>query len=153
MDATGGGDQAAGRSAVLLTRRALLGCALGALVIGAVSGWTITAAQVLLQSGGLTGVQAYAALVSAIFGVLVGAFVALGAAGGYALGVATSTSRLRVAVFVGGGAVVALAALLATGTGGTLAWRPVAPQTMVLGVYVFLVAAAAYGRASRTRAG
>lgn len=139
------------RPSVLLSRRALVAGGVVALAVGAVSGWTITAAQVVAQSGGLTGVQAYAALVSAIFGLLVGAFVAVGALGGYALGVATSASRLGVAVFLGGGAVLALAALLAVGTGGSLGGRPVAAQTMLLGLYVFLVAAAWYGWASRTR--
>lgn len=137
---------------VLLSRRALVAGGVVALAVGAVSGWTITAGQVVVHSGGLTGVQAYAALVSAIFGLLVGAFVALGALGGYALGVATSTSRPRVAVVVGGGAVLALAALLAVGTGGALGGRPVAPQTLLLGLYVFAVAVVWYGWASRTRA-
>lgn len=140
---------ASDRSAVLLTRRALVGAGIAALAIGAISGWTISAAQVVLQSGGLTGVQAYAALISAIFGALIGAFVAVGALGGYALGVAVSTSRIRVAGFVGGGSVVALGALLALSTGAALGGRPVAVGTMALGVYVFAVAALGYGWASR----
>lgn len=134
---------------VLLTRRALVGSGLASLGIGALSGWTISAVQVILQTGALTGVQAYAALVSAIFGLIVGTFVAVGALGGYALGVASSTSRLRVAAFVGGGAVLSLAALLAAGTGGTLGPHPVALETMLLGAYVFGVAAAGYLRAAR----
>jgi hypothetical protein len=136
---------------VLLTRRGLAGTGFASLGIGAASGWTISAGQVVVQTGGLTGVQAYAALVSAIFGMLVGAFVAVGALGGYALGVASSTSRLRVSAFVGGGSVLSLAALLAAGTGGTLGVRPVAPETMLLGAYVFTVGAAVYLRATRLR--
>jgi hypothetical protein len=139
------------RADALVTRRALVGAGFASLGIGALSGWTISAAQVILQTGGLTGVQAYAALISAIFGMLVGAFVALGALGGYALGVASSTHRIQVAAFVGGGAVLSLAALLAAGTGGTLGGRPVALPTMLLGGYVFLVAAAVYLRAARHR--
>ena len=138
---------------MLLTRRALIGCGIAAIVVGAVSGWIVTAAQVVLQSGGLTGVQAYAALISAIFGALIGVVAGLGALGGYALGLAIAPgSRLRVGACVGGGAVVAVAALLALGTGGTLGWRPVALETVVLGLYVFAVAAAGYGWASRSRA-
>lgn len=41
----------------LLTRRALIGCGLAAIAVGALSGWVVTATQVVLQSGGLTGVQ------------------------------------------------------------------------------------------------
>jgi hypothetical protein len=138
---------------MLLTRRALIGCGLAAIGVGALSGWVVTAAQVVLQSGGLTGVQAYAALISAIFGAFLGVVAGLGALGGYALGLAIAPgSRLRVAACVGGGAVVAVGALLALGTGGTLGWRPVALETVVLGLYVFAVAAVGYGWASRTRA-
>jgi len=138
---------------VLLTRRSLIGCGIAAIAIGALSGWVIAIAQVVVQSGGLTGVQAYAGLVSAIFGALVGGFGAVGAFGGYALGLAIGPgSRRRVALCVGGGAVVAIATLLALGTGGTLGGRPVALETVVLGLYVFTVAAAGYGWASRTRA-
>lgn len=135
---------------MLLTRRALIGCGLAAIAVGALSGWVVTAAQVVLQSGGLTGVQAYAALISAIFGALIGVVAGLGALGGYALGLALAPgSRPRVAACVGGGAVVAVGALLALGTGGTLGWRPVALETVVLGLYVFAVAAVGYGWASR----
>ena len=135
---------------MLLTRRALIGCGIAAIVVGALSGWVITAAQVVLQSGGLTGVQAYAALISAIFGALLGTVAGLGAFGGYALGIVTApASRAITAACVGGGAVVAVAALLALGTGGTLGWRPVALETVVLGLYVFAVAAAGYAWASR----
>lgn len=138
---------------MLLTRRALIGCGIAAIVVGALSGWTIAIAQVVIQSGGLTGVQAYAGLISAIFGALVGAFGAVGSLGGYALGVAVAPgSRARVAACVGGGAVVAIGALLALGTGGTLGWRPVAVDTVALGIYVFAVAAVGYGWASRTPA-
>jgi hypothetical protein len=138
---------------MLLTRRALVGCGLAAVAVGALSGWIVTAAQVVLQSGGLTGVQAYAALISAIFGALIGVVAGLGALAGYALGLAIAPgSRLRVAACVGGGAVVAVGALLALGTGGTLGWRPVALETVVLGVYVFAVAAVGYGWASGARA-
>ena len=138
---------------MLLTRRALIGCGLAAIAVGALSGWVVTAAQVVLQSGGLTGVQAYAALISAIFGALIGVVAGLGALGGYALGLALAPgSRPRVAACVGGGAVVAVGALLALGTGGTLGWRPVALETVVLGLYVFAVAAVGYGWASRTPA-
>jgi hypothetical protein len=138
---------------MLLTRRALFGCGLAAIAVGALSGWVVTATQVVLQSGGLTGVQAYAALISAIFGALIGVVAGLGALGGYALGLALAPgSRLRVAACVGGGAVVAVGALLALGTGGTLGWRPVALETVVLGLYVFAVAAVGYGWASRTPA-
>lgn len=137
----------------LLTRRALIGCGLAAIAVGALSGWVVTATQVVLQSGGLTGVQAYAALISAIFGALIGVVAGLGALGGYALGLALAPgSRLRVAACVGGGAVVAVGALLALGTGGTLGWRPVALETVVLGLYVFAVAAVGYGWASKTPA-
>jgi hypothetical protein len=137
----------------LLTRRALIGCGIAAVAIGAVSGWMIAAGQVVAQTGGLTGVQAYAALLSAIFGVVVAAFAELGAFGGYVLGVAIAPgSRVVVAACVGGGAVVAIGALLALGTGGTLGWRPVAPETVVLGLYVFAVAAGGYGWAARDRA-
>jgi len=136
----------------VLTRRALVACGAAALLIGALSGWTIGVVQVVLQSGGLTGVQAYAALVSAIFGALIAAFAAVGALGGYALGLACApVSRLVVAGCVGLGAVVALGAVLALGTGGTLGWRPVAIETVVLGLYVFAVGAAGYGWASRSR--
>lgn len=135
---------------MLLTRRALIGCGLAAIAVGALSGWVVTAAQVVLPSGGLTGVQAYAALISAIFGALIGVVAGLGALGGYALGLALAPgSRPRVAACVGGGAVVAVGALLALGTGGTLGWRPVALETVVLGLYVFAVAAVGYGWASR----
>jgi hypothetical protein len=138
----------------LLTRRALIGCGLAALGMGAVSGWLIAAGQVVVQTGALTGVQAYAALLSAIFGILVACFAALGAFGGYVLGVALApTSRRRVALCVGGGAVVALGALLALGTGATLGWRPVALETVALGLYVFAVAASAYAWAARDPAG
>jgi hypothetical protein len=134
----------------LLTRRALIGCGIAAFGIAAVTGWVIAAGQVVVQAGALTGVQAYAALISAIFGIFVAAFVALGAFGGYVLGIALApTSRLRVAACVGGGAVVALGALLALGTGGTLGWRPVALETVVLGGYVFAVAAGGYTWAAR----
>lgn len=137
----------------LLTRRALAGCALAAIAIGAVSGWLIAAAQVVAHTGGLSGVQAYAALISAIFGAIVAAFAAVGAFGGYVLGIALApASRTAVAACVGGGAVVALGAFLALGTGGTLGWRPVALETVVLGVYVFAVAVAAYVVASRRSA-
>jgi len=136
----------------LLTRRSLVGCGIAAVAIGAVSGWVIAAAQVVAQTGGLTGVQAYAALLSAIFGILVAAFAALGAFGGYVLGVAIApTARRVVAACVGGGAVVAVGALLALGTGGTLGWRPVALETVVLGLYVFAVAAGGYAWAARDR--
>ena len=135
-----------------LTRRALIGCGIAAIVVGALSAWTIAIAQVIVQSGGLTGVQAYAGLISAVFGAVVAAFAAVGALGGYALGLAIAPgSRLRVAACVGGGAVVALGALLALGTGGTLGWRPVAPETVVLGLYVFALAAGGYAWASRAR--
>lgn len=138
---------------MLLSRRALIGCGIAAIVIGALSGWVIAIAQVVIQSGGLSGVQAYAGLISAIFGALVGAFAAVGAFGGYALGVAIAPgSRWRVAACVGGGAVVAVGALLALGTAATLGWRPVALETIVLGLYVFAVAAIGYGWASRTSA-
>lgn len=134
----------------LLTRRQLAGCGLGALGIGALSGWLIAAGQTVAQSGGLTGVQAYAALISAIFGVFVAAFAALGAFSGYVLGIATApTARRVVAVCVGGGAVVAVGTLLALGTGGTLGWRPVSLETLVLAVYVFAMAAGGYAWASR----
>lgn len=136
--------------ATLLTRRALIGCGVAAVALGAVSGWVIAAAQVLVQTGGLTGVQAYAALLSAIFGILVAAFGAFGAFGGYVLGVAVAPgSRSAVAACVGGGAVVAIGSLLALGSGGTLGWRPVALETLGLGLYVFLVAAGAYAGAAR----
>lgn len=138
---------------VLLTRRALIGCGIAAIVVGALSGWAIAIAQVVLQSGGLTGVQAYAGLISAIFGALVGGFCAVGALGGYALGVAIAPgARFAVAACVGGGAVIAIGTLLALGTGGTLGWRPVALETVALGLYVFAVAAAGYGWATRTPA-
>jgi hypothetical protein len=134
----------------LLSRRALIGCGIAALGIGAVTGWLIAAGQVVLQTGTLTGVQAYAALFSAIFGILVACFAALGAFGGYALGIALApTSRLRVALCVGGGAVVAVGAVLALGTGWTLGWRPVALETVALGVYVFAVAVGGYAWAAR----
>ncbi len=134
----------------LLTRRALVGCGLAAVAIGAVSGWLIAAAQVVAQTGALSGVQAYAALISAIFGTIVAAFASLGAFGGYALGIALSpASRASVAACVGGGAVVALGAFLALGTGGTLGWRPVALETVALGLYVFAVAAGGYAWAAR----
>lgn len=134
----------------LLTRRALTGCGIATLGIGALTGWLIAAAQVVVQTGALTGVQAYAALISAIFGIFVAAVVALGAFGGYVLGIALApTSRLRVAACVGGGAVVALGALLALGTGGTLGWRPVALETVALGLCVFVVAASGYTWAAR----
>jgi hypothetical protein len=137
---------------MLLTRRALIGCGIAAIVVGALSGWAIAIAQVVIQSGGLTGVQAYAALISAIFGALLAGFAAVGAFGGYALGIAiVPGSRLGVAACVGGGSVIAVGALLALGTGATLGWRPVAPETVALGLYVFVVAAAGYGWASRTR--
>ncbi|MGB3911409.1 MAG: hypothetical protein WBL06_13140 [Pseudolysinimonas sp.] len=137
---------------VVLTRRALIGCGLAALGIGALSGWLIAAGQVAVQTGALTGVQAYAALLSAIFGILVAGFAALGAFGGYVLGVALApTSRPGVAACVGGGAVVALGALLAVGTGATLGWRPVALETVALGLYVFAVAAGGYVWAARDR--
>lgn len=137
---------------MLLTRRALIGCGIAAIVVGALSGWAIAIAQVVIQSGGLNGVQAYAGLISAIFGALIGAFAAVGAFGGYAVGLATAPgSRLRVAAWVGGGAVVALGTLLALGTGGTLGWRPVAPETVALGLYVFTVAAVGYIWAGRAR--
>jgi hypothetical protein len=136
----------------LLTRRALIGCGIAALGIGAVSGWLIAAGQIVVQTGTLTGVQAYAALFSAIFGVLVACFAALGAFGGYVLGIALAPrSRLGVACCVGGGAVIAIGALLAVGTGATLAWRPVALETVVLGLSVFVVAAAGYAWAARDR--
>jgi hypothetical protein len=129
----------------LLTRRALIGCGIAALGIGALSGWLIAAAQVVVQTGTITGVQAYAALLSAIFGILIAAFAALGAFGGYVLGLAVvGSSRLGVAVCVGGGAVVAIGALMALGTGATLGWRPVALETVALGLYVFGLAAGAY---------
>jgi len=134
----------------LLTRRALIGCGIAALGIGAVTGWLIAAGQVVLQTGTLTGVQAYAALLSAIFGILVACFAALGAFGGYVLGIALApTSRLRVALCVGGGAVVGVGALLALGTGWTLGWRPVALETVTLATYVFAVAAGGYAWAAR----
>ena len=137
---------------MLLTRRALIGGGVAAIIVGALSGWLIAIGQVLLHSGGLTGVQAYAGLVSAIFGALVGGFCAVGALAGYALGMAIAPgSRLRVAACVGGGAVLAIGALLALGTGGTLGWRPVALETVVLGLYVFAVAAVGYSSASRPR--
>jgi hypothetical protein len=138
--------------AALLTRRALIGCGIAALGIGAVTGWLIAAGQVLVQTGALTGVQAYAALLSAIFGILVAAFAALGAFGGYVLGISLdATLRPGVAACVGGGAVIAVGALLALGTGGTLGWRAVAPETLVLGLYVFGVAVAGYAWAARNR--
>jgi hypothetical protein len=137
---------------VLLTRRALTGAGFAAPGIGALSGWAISAGQVVLQTGGLTGVQAYAALISAIFGALVGAFVAVGALGGYALGITSTIRRTGVAAFVGGGSVLSLAALLAAGTGGTLGVRPVAFETMLLGAYVFVVAAVVYLGATRITA-
>lgn len=136
----------------LLTRRALIGCGVAALAIGALSGWIIAAAQVVVQTGGLTGIQAYAALISAIFGVLVAAFAGLGAFGGYVLGTAVAPSnRGVVAAWVGGGAVIAVGTVLALGTGGTLGWRPVSLETLVLGLYVFAVAAGGYAWAARTR--
>jgi hypothetical protein len=138
----------------LLTRRALIGCGIAAVGIGAVTGWSIAVAQVVVQTGALTGVQAYAALISAIFGSLMAAFAAVGAFGGYVVGVAVApASRVLVAGCVGGGAVVAVGALLALGTGGTLGWRPVAAETMLLGLYVFAVAACGYARAARPRPG
>ncbi|HWH98115.1 MAG TPA: hypothetical protein VNS80_07085, partial [Pseudolysinimonas sp.] len=89
----------------LLTRRALAGCGVAAVAIAAITGWLIAVAQVLAQTGALSGVQAYAALISAIFGGIIGAFAALGAFGGYVLGVALApASRARVAACVGGGA-------------------------------------------------
>lgn len=134
----------------LLTRRALIGCGLAGLGVGALSGWLIAAGQVVVQTGALTGVQAYAALLSAIFGILAACFAALGAFGGYVLGIALApTSRLRVALCVGGGAVVAVGALLALGTGWTSGWRPVALETVVLGSYVFAVATAGYAWSAR----
>lgn len=140
----------AAASATLLTRRALIGCGIAAGGIGALTGWLIAALQVMAQSGGLTGVQAYAALVSAIFGTFLAAFAALGAFGGYVLGTAVAPSaRVVVASCVGGGAVVAVGTVLALGTGGTLGWRPVALETVALGLYVFAVAAAGYAWASR----
>jgi hypothetical protein len=138
--------------AALLTRRALIGCGIAALGIGAVSGWLIAAAQVVVQTGTITGVQAYAALLSAIFGILVAAFAALGAFGGYVLGLAVAgSSRVGVAACVGGGAVIALGTLLALGTGATLGWRPVALETVALGLYVFAIAAGGYAWAARDR--
>jgi hypothetical protein len=142
---------AAEASPTLLTRRALLGCGIAAGGIGAVTGWLIAAAQVVVQTGGLTGIQAYAALVSAIFGAIMAAFAALGAFGGYVLGTAVAPgSRAVVAVCVGGGAVIAVGALLALGTGATLGWRPVAVETIALGLYVFAVGAGGYAWAART---
>jgi hypothetical protein len=136
----------------LLTRRALIGCGIAAVGIGALSGWSIAAGQVVVQTGALTGVQAYAALFPAIFGILIAAFAALGAFGGYVLGLAVAgSSRMGVAACVGGGAVVAVGALLAWGTGGTLGWRPVAVETVALGLYVFAVAAGGYALAARAR--
>jgi hypothetical protein len=135
----------------LLTRRALIGCGLAAPAIGALSGWFLAAGQVVVQTGGLTGVQAYAALISAIFGAFVAAFAALGAFGGYVLGVAVApANRGIVAGCVGGGAVIAIGTVLALGTGGTLAWRPVSLETLILGLYVFAVAAGGYAVAART---
>lgn len=140
----------AASAATLLTRRALIGCGIAAGGIGALTGWLIAALQVMAQSGGLTGVQAYAALISAIFGTFVAAFAALGAFGGYLLGTAVAPSaRVVVALCVGGGAVVAVGTVLALGTGGTLGWRPVALETIGLGLYVFAVAAGDYIWASR----
>ena len=142
----------AAAAAGLLTRRALIGCGIAALGIGAVTGWLIAAGQVVVQTGALTGVQAYAALLSAIFGILVAAFAAVGALGGYVLGVALAAhSRPGVAACAGGGAVIAVGALLALGTGGTLGWRPVALETFALGLYVFVVAVAGYAWAARNR--
>ncbi|WP_309711292.1 hypothetical protein [Pseudolysinimonas sp.] len=114
VDATGA------ESVGLLTRRALAGCGLAAIGIAAVTGWLIAVVQVVAQTGAFSGVQAYAALISAIFGAMVGAFAAFGA-------------------------------FLALGTGGTLGWRPVAFETVGLGVYVFAVAAAGYAWAARDR--
>lgn len=134
----------------LLTRRALAGCGLAALAIGTVTGWLIAVAQVVLQTGGLTGVQAFAALIAGIFGAIVGAFAAIGALAGYVLGLAVASgSRAGIAACVGGGAVVAVGAFLALGTWGTLGWRPVALETVLLGVYVFAVAAGGYAWAAR----
>jgi hypothetical protein len=134
----------------LLTRRALIGCGLAAGGVGALTGWLIAVAQVVAQSGGLTGVQAYAALISAIFGAIVAAFAALGAFGGYVLGTAVApASRAVVAACVGGGAVIAVGTLLALGTGGTLGWRPVGLETIALGLYVFAVGAGGYAWAAR----
>jgi hypothetical protein len=135
----------------LLTRRALIGCGIAALGTGALSGWLIAAAQVVVQTGTITGVQAYAALLSAIFGILIASFAAFGAFGGYVVGLAVAgSSRIGVAAWVGGGAVAAVGALMALGTGGTLGWRPVAPETVVLGLCVFGMAAGAYAWAART---